>query len=108
LTRSVVGAVSATRRTLQISPSACPVKAACRLTWRTPALAFEIAADYFPGRLSQHGRSGKKYLPFVGGARRSTSGGPVFAMSERTSQLITICMLISALAMVGWVMSGTL
>jgi hypothetical protein len=29
-------------------------------------------------------------------------------MSERTSQLITICMLISALAMVGWVMSGTL
>jgi len=29
-------------------------------------------------------------------------------MSERTSQLITVCMLIGALAMVGWVLSGTL
>jgi hypothetical protein len=64
-------------------------------------------ADYL-SRLCQHGRWGKKYFPFVGGARGSTSGGPLFAMSERTNQLITICMLISALAMVGWVMSGTL
>ena len=29
-------------------------------------------------------------------------------MSERTSQLITICMLIGALAMVGLALSGTL
>ena len=32
----------------------------------------------------------------------------MFAMSERTSQLITICMLVGALAMIGLAMSGTL
>jgi hypothetical protein len=43
----------------------------------------------------------------VGLAVRPAAGFP-YAMSERTSQLITICMLIGALAMVGLVLSGTL
>jgi hypothetical protein len=62
--------------------------------------------------LCRAGLSGKNknYLyPFVGGARRSSSGGPALCDEcERTSQLITIFMLVGALAMIGLVLSGTL
>src|SRR6516225_3915208 len=46
--------------------------------------------------------------PFVGGARRSTNSGPFVMQSERKSRLITICMLASALIMIGLVLTGTL
>jgi hypothetical protein len=36
------------------------------------------------------------------------AAGLCYAMSDRTSQLITICMLVGALAMVGLALSGTL
>jgi len=41
-------------------------------------------------------------------ARRSTSGGPFMMQSDRKSQLITMCMLIGALAMIGLALTGTL
>src|SRR5262249_40010877 len=46
--------------------------------------------------------------PFVGGARRSTNGGPFVMQSDRKSRLITICMLASALVMIGLALTGTL
>jgi hypothetical protein len=36
------------------------------------------------------------------------AAGVRYAMSERTSQLITICMLVGALSMIGLALSGTL
>jgi hypothetical protein len=47
-------------------------------------------------------------FPFVGGARRSTNGGPFVMQSDRKSRLITICMLASALVMIGLALTGTL
>src|SRR5262249_52294019 len=46
--------------------------------------------------------------PFVGGARRSTNGGPFVMQSGRKSRLITICMLASALVMIGLALTGNL
>jgi hypothetical protein len=46
--------------------------------------------------------------PFVGGAPRSTNGGPFVMQSDRKSRLITICMLASALVMIGLALTGTL
>src|SRR5215813_297797 len=47
-------------------------------------------------------------VPFVGGARRSTNGGPFVMQSDRKSRLITICILASALVMIGLALTGTL
>jgi len=44
----------------------------------------------------------------VGGARRSTNGGPFVMQSDRKSRLITICMLAGAVVMIGLVLTGTL
>ena len=44
----------------------------------------------------------------VGGARRSTSGGPFVMQSDRKSRLITICMLAGAVVMIGLALTGTL
>ena len=45
---------------------------------------------------------------FVGGARRSTNGGSFVMQSYRKNRLITICMLASALVMIGLALTGTL
>jgi hypothetical protein len=47
-------------------------------------------------------------IALVGGARRSTSGGPFVMQSDRKSRLITICMLAGAVVMIGLVLTGTL
>jgi hypothetical protein len=46
--------------------------------------------------------------PFVGGARRSTNGGPFAMQNDRKSQFIAICMLASAVVMIGLALTGTL
>jgi|SRR6516225_776289 len=63
----------------------------------------ETTCAHRGGRVKEH------LLPFVGGARRSINGGPfVYEMSDRKSRLITICMLVGAVVMIGLVLTGTL
>jgi len=91
------------------------------LTWRyaqTLFIRFSLAPASRRGFSCARHAAGRPLLfpfcggrlcdPFVGGARRSTSGGPLFVMSDRNSQLITICMLIGALAIIGLALTGTL
>jgi hypothetical protein len=78
------------------------------MPWRKSDVV-ELWTRKFLSGLCRPERLGKKVslLLSVGLAVRVAASLP-YAMSERKNQLITICMLIGALAMIGLALTGTL